>query len=533
MDSLNMHTHQQVRLTPARSRVMLVDDNVANLTAYKNMLKEIFEVYTLPSALRMFEVLEKVEPDLILLDIEMPGMNGYEAIAKLKRDKRYEAIPVIFLTSRTDEGSEMEGLNLGAIDYVYKPFSPPLLIQRIRNYLHIVEQRKQLEEHANSLMDNVEHRLEQISHLEIGLINTLAEMVEHRDGVTGGHVARTHKYMGILINALYEQGIYSNEIENWNIDMVLNAAKLHDVGKISTPDAILRKPGKLTDEEFAIMKEHAFVGEQIIIDIQNNTGRSDFLHHAKLIAGTHHEKWDGSGYPRNLVASEIPLEGRLMAIADVYDAMVSVRPYKKALSHKQAETAIIESSGSHFDPVLVGVFTLVKDQFASVADESITAIEEGTTDSQTAVLWQSAAGNAVASRLYSADDSKTLNNDNGRQVTGVLSADAASAASDAGAAATSSTSQATLEQASSVPSKSAAEAQVSSKQAALAQQANTNLPKETYGQTALLAEPSSRHAHSDINANSDINTHAAAEHGQTALLAKPSKDNSGEGQEAA
>lgn len=205
--------------------------------------------------------------------------------------------------------------------------------------------------------------------LQRAVLKTVSELVEFRDGNTGGHIERTRSYLGILIGALIKDDIYSQEIDAWDIWLVLNSAQLHDVGKIATPDSILKKPEKLTDEEFEQIKEHTVFGEKVIDKIAEHTSERTFLEYAKILVSTHHEKWDGSGYPRGLKGESIPLMGRLMAIADVYDALVSDRPYKKAFTHMQAVEIIAKSRGTHFDPVLVDVFVEVSDEFDKIAQE--------------------------------------------------------------------------------------------------------------------------------------------------------------------
>jgi len=352
-----------------RLKIMLVDDNMATLTAGKNMLKEQYEVFPVPSGAKLFELLEHVTPDLILLDVEMPEMNGYEVIEKLRSDDRFSNIPVIFLTSMSDEGSELEGLSRGAIDYVTKPFSAPLLLKRLENHLLMQAQTKELKDFNENLQMMVYNKTMQVSELQNTVLSTVAEMVEFRDEVTGGHVDRTQRYLKLLLDQLLKDHIYAEDIKDWDFTLLLPSAQLHDVGKIAISDTILNKPGKLTDEEFAIMKSHPIVGVDAIHRIEESTSENDFLHHAEIFAGSHHEKWDGSGYPYGLSGADIPLQGRLMAIADVYDALISVRPYKQPMSVEKARQIIEESSGSHFDPTLVRAFSAVADSFAAIAQE--------------------------------------------------------------------------------------------------------------------------------------------------------------------
>jgi len=355
-------------------KIIIVDDNAANLSVGRNLLKTYYEVYPAPSAAKLFNILERFIPDLILLDVNMPEMNGYEAIKIMKADPRFADIPVIFLTAKNDEESEMEGFDLGAADYVTKPFSGPLLLRRIASQLLIEQQRHDLlksqaalQDYADNLEIKVREKTAEVSKLQNAVIATVADLVEFRDKFTGGHTARTQLYLKELIDELLRGEEYTEEIVKWDMDFFLPSAQLHDVGKIAISDLILNKPAKLTPEEFEIMKSHVTVGVEAVKRIINETDENAFLHHALLFTGTHHEKWDGSGYPVGLKGNNIPLEGRLMAIADVYDALISERPYKKPFPHEKACEIIEEGAGSHFDPVLVDVFKRVKDKFENIA----------------------------------------------------------------------------------------------------------------------------------------------------------------------
>jgi putative two-component system response regulator len=359
-----------------RQVIFLVDDNMTNLTAGKTMLKDHYAVFSMSSGAKLFEILEKITPDLILLDIEMPEMNGYEALKKLKEKPKTKDIPVIFLTAKTDPGSELEGLSLGAIDYIAKPFSPPLLIKRLENHLLIRNQQMALKDYNDNLQKMVQKRTRQVVELQNSILNTVTEMVEFRDDVTGGHIERTQSYLKLLVDKLLQEKIYWEEVSTWNLEFLIPSAQLHDVGKIAISDAILNKPGKLTPEEFGIMKTHAAIGEVAIEGIMKTTTEKDFLHHAKIFAGTHHEKWDGSGYPRGLEKLNIPLQGRLMAIADVYDALIALRPYKQPLTTGEAERIILEGREKHFDPVLVDLFLDLAPLFAQVAEHCNAALQK-------------------------------------------------------------------------------------------------------------------------------------------------------------
>ena len=335
--------------------IFVVDDNSTNLTVAEDALADIYQVIALPSAAVMFKALDKFNPDLILLDIDMPDMNGFEAMEKLSADERYKNIPVIFLTGLNDSASEAHGIELGAVDFIMKPFSEPVLLNRIKNHLFI-------DDLIRKRTAQLEERTEQLEMLKNGLVFTMADLVENRDQNTGGHIDRTAVHMQVLVETMVEQGVYKDEMQSWDLDSVISSARLHDLGKIAIPDSILNKPGKLTDEEFDVMKTHSLEGERIINNAINRTGDAVFLKNAKIIAAHHHERWDGRGYPYALSGENIPLQGRIMAIIDVYDALVSERPYKKAFSHEKAMEIIMEESGTHFDPKIADVFNSVNEK---------------------------------------------------------------------------------------------------------------------------------------------------------------------------
>jgi putative two-component system response regulator len=345
-----------------KKMIVLVDDNLANLKIGNNLLEEKYTVATAPSAAKMFSLLKNNTPAIILLDIDMPEMTGYEALKMLKSNPETKSIPVIFLTAKSESEDELEGLSLGAIDYITKPFNPVLLLKRIEIHLLLEGQKKELQYFNENLQKMVEEKTESILNMQNALLKTMAELVEYRDDITGGHIERTQRGIKILLEEIGKGGIYREETKGWDVDLLLQSSQLHDVGKISISDSILKKPGKLTDEEFIEMKKHACFGEQIIEKIETLTKESKFLNYAKIFAASHHERWDGKGYPRGLKGNEIPLLGRIMAVADVYDALTSVRPYKKAFSHEEAVRIITEGKGTQFDPQLVEVFTRAAEQ---------------------------------------------------------------------------------------------------------------------------------------------------------------------------
>ena len=360
--------------------IFIVDDNDVNLSTAEKVLSKQYRTFTLPSASDMFELLNNITPDLILLDILMPQMNGFEAMQLLKGDGRYSDIPVIFLSGRNDAATEARGFEMGAVDFISKPFSEPVLLNRLRTHLEIEELI-----HERTAM--LRQRTQKLQVLKNSIVSVLATMVESRDKYTGKHIERTTKYIKILLEAMLERGVYANEISLWNIDdavspahlpaagntpitkdainleYIIASARLHDIGKITITDLILNKPGRLTPEEFELMKTHADKGEKIIDTIISESGNEAFLENAKLFAGYHHERWDGTGYPHGLKGADIPLQGRIMAVVDVYDALISDRSYKSTFTHEKAVEIIKESRGTHFDPKIVDVFLEVSDLF--------------------------------------------------------------------------------------------------------------------------------------------------------------------------
>ena len=338
-----------------KKTIFVVDDNDMNLVVAEEALSDQYRVLTLPSADKMFKLLEKIMPDLILLDIDMPVMDGFQTLQKLKTIDSCAKIPVIFLTGMTDSAVEARVFELGAVDFITKPFSAPVLRNRIRMHLNI-----------ESL---IRERTEKLEQLRNGLIYIIADLVESRDVSTGGHIERTAGYIRIMVNAIVSRGLYAEEMQDLDAEALVSSARLHDLGKIAIPDAVLNKLGSLTLEEFELMKTHTVVGEAVIDKILSRVGDDTFLRNAKLFASTHHERWDGTGYPRGLKGLEIPIQGRILAIVDVFDALTSDRQYKR----KQTEDDVIEiirsNRGKLFDPLLVDVFMDVIDDIRSARKE--------------------------------------------------------------------------------------------------------------------------------------------------------------------
>jgi putative two-component system response regulator len=350
-------------MSEERQKVILVDDNPINLKLARNTLMGKYDVFTVPSAEKLFQLLEKTLPDIILLDVMMPEMSGYEAIKVLKSNPRTAGIPVVFLTAKSDTNSELEGFLHGAVDYVSKPFSPQLLLKRVDVHVLVESQKKELKHINDNLQALVDEKTAEIQELQNAILGTMANLVEYRDDITGSHIERSGRLLESLVKEMLNQKVYDEVLETWELKLFLHSAQLHDVGKIAIRDEILMKPAALTKEEFDKMKEHTFFGEKIIEKIQERAKENAFLTHARIMAGTHHEKWDGSGYPKGMSGKDIPLQGRLMALVDVYDALISERPYKKAFPPEQALQIIVEGSGIQFDPALVKVFTSAAEHF--------------------------------------------------------------------------------------------------------------------------------------------------------------------------
>ncbi len=342
---------------------MIIDDNITNLQIARKALCDEYSVVLIKNGLMALSEIPNTKPDLILLDVEMPEISGFELIQKIKTElpEPYTSIPVIFLTAKDDGNSEFQGLNLGAVDYVRKPFSTALLNKRVE--LHL-----KLHDYNTDLKRMVKEQITHIEELQYAVVYSMSEMVEKRDHTTGGHICRTSQYLKALMQRLIEDSPYSKELLEVDINMYVHAAQMHDVGKISISDSILLKQGKLNNEEYDIMKQHTTFGYDIIKSSVKDVHNFAFLETAAIFAISHHEKWNGNGYPNGLKGEEIPLCGRIMAIADAYDAIISKRPYKDAIPHEKAVEIIVKESGEHFDPVVVEAFVAVANKFKEISE---------------------------------------------------------------------------------------------------------------------------------------------------------------------
>ena len=346
-----------------RKMIFLVDDSDTILTLSYSILSCQYRVVTFNSGTRLLKTLEKFKPNLIILDMEMPQMSGIEVIRMLKGSPVTADIPVIFMTSRNDEESELLGIDMGAHDYITKPISAPRLRKRVELCLMLEAKKQELINYNEKLEEIVAMRTESLVEMRNVVIETMSHLVERRDQFTGDHIERTKSYIRILFGAMKVKGVYTDELSQIEEPLALFSSQLHDVGKICVSDSILLKRGKLDADEFEKMKCHVEFGGQIIEHLKNKTSNSGFLDYAMTFALYHHEKWDGSGYPFELKGQGIPLLGRIMAIADVYDALISERSYKNAFPHSEAVEIILAESGKAFDPLLIELFNEIHMEF--------------------------------------------------------------------------------------------------------------------------------------------------------------------------
>ena len=337
--------------------ILVVDDDITSLKLAQKILDTEYRVAAVNNGEMVFQYLQNNTPDLILLDLNMPEIDGFEVIRRLKNDSRYVEIPVIFLTANQDSEIEAKCLESGAIDFVNKPFVPLVLKGRVKRVMELFSYRKQLEEMVQDQAEIISERTEQITHIQNAVIVGMATLIEERDNSTGRHVKSTQHYVEMLCNALKERGMYRDQLTDDYIAQTIKATPLHDVGKIKIPDAILQKRGKLTEEEYDIIKNHSKFGAEIIDGILGEVEDPDYLQIARDIALYHHERWDGSGYPEGLRGENIPLCARIMSIADVFDALYEERVYKKAIRPVHVTLSIIEDGrGTQFDPDIADVF---------------------------------------------------------------------------------------------------------------------------------------------------------------------------------
>lgn len=349
-----------------RRRILIVDDMPSNIKILNDILRTEYNISvatTGPEALNV--AAGQTPPDLILLDIMMPGMDGYEVCGQLKTNPQTQDIPVLFVTAMGEVEDETKGLALGAVDYITKPISPPIVKARINNHMR-------LKLHQDHLEELVQARTRELALTQDVTIHSLAGLAETRDNETGGHIMRTQHYVRSLAFQLSDHPSFEQFLDEATAELLFKSAPLHDIGKVGVPDAILLKPGSLTPNEFDVMKKHVVYGRDAILKAEKllkAQSSPSFLRLAREIAFTHHEKWDGSGYPQGLAGQEIPIPGRLMAVADVYDALVSKRVYKPALPRHKVMAVMIENRSRHFDPEVLDAFLVIEKVFRDIAME--------------------------------------------------------------------------------------------------------------------------------------------------------------------
>ncbi len=345
-----------------KPRVLIADDAPENIRLLVELLREDYAISVATTGRQALDAAARQpRPDVILLDVMMPEMDGYETCALLKQAPDTQDIPVLFITSLNDERSEAKGLELGAVDFITKPINPSLVKTRIRNQL-------ELKLHRDNLEQLVRLRTRELEETKDVAIESLASLVEYRDPETGSHILRTKSFVRLLAVHLARRPEFRAALSDEDIDLLHKSAPLHDIGKVGVPDAILNKPGRLTPEEFEIMKTHTTIGHRALERVETRLGSNSFFRYARQIAHSHHERWDGTGYPLGLKGADIPLSGRIMALADVYDALTSARVYKAAMPHHEAAALIHQGRGTHFDPDLVDAFAQLEDAFREICE---------------------------------------------------------------------------------------------------------------------------------------------------------------------
>jgi putative two-component system response regulator len=358
-----------VGMSHTHADILIVDDTPENLRVLEELLRS--EGYAARSVLDGVSALEEADaspPDLILLDIMMPSMDGFEVCRRLKQDPRLRNVPVIFLSALDAVSDKVKAFSLGAADYIAKPFQFPEVLVRVQNHLRLRRLQLELEAHNRRLVELVSEQVREISDSQMATIFALAKLAESRDGETGKHIERVQLYCKLLAATLAELPAYSGRIEESFIENMFLASPLHDIGKVGIRDHILLKQGELTPDEFEEMKRHTTLGAQTLEAVRTRYPRNEFLRLGIEIARCHHERWDGKGYPAGLAGNDIPLAARIMAVADSYDAARSRRCYKPALSHSECRKALVQRSGTYLDPDVLLAFEDVQGLFEDVAN---------------------------------------------------------------------------------------------------------------------------------------------------------------------
>ena len=363
---------ESISLT-TKPTILVVDDAPANLVLMSNLLSDEYKVKIANSGEKALKIAGSYSPpDLILLDIMMPALDGYEVCRQLKHAPKTMHIPVIFLTAKSEIEDELKGFALGAVDYITKPISPPIVMARVKNYLALKAMYSFLRDQNEFLEREVAKRTQEVSAIQDVTILAMTSLAETRDSDTGNHIRRTQFYVKALAEKLKDHPRFAWFLTDSNINMLFKSAPLHDIGKVGIQDHILLKPGKFDANEFEIMKTHTTLGRDAILHAETALGTCvEFLTMAKSIAYSHQEKWDGSGYPEGLAGDDIPIAARLMAVADVYDALISRRVYKEGMSHENAVQIMREGRGTHFDVHMLDAFLEIQDEFRAIASRFV------------------------------------------------------------------------------------------------------------------------------------------------------------------
>ena len=349
--------------------IMVVDDTPANLNILRLMLQgKGYRVLAFPSGPAALNAMVINPPDLIMLDVMMPEMSGFEVCERIKADETLKDIPVLFISALTEVADKVRAFAVGAVDYVTKPFSFEEVNARVDTHLRLRKMKLEMERHNLYLEELVNAQVREISDSQQATITAVSKLAEYRDDETGHHIERTRMFCRTIAEQLRRNTFYEDTISDAYLEDIFHAAPLHDIGKVGIADSILLKPGKLTPEEFEIMKTHSMIGANTLLTVSNKYPKNTFVNMGIAIARAHHEKWDGSGYPDGLAGEDIPLAGRIMALADVYDALRSKRPYKEPFSHEKSCAIILEGKGRHFDPAVIEAFEEVEDRFAQILE---------------------------------------------------------------------------------------------------------------------------------------------------------------------
>ncbi len=356
--------------------VLIVDDTEENVDLLVEALGDEYELSVAMDGYAALEIIKVNPPDIILLDVMMPGISGYEVCEKLKENDDTSGIPIIFLTAMTDIESKTKAFHAGAVDYITKPFDAMEVKARVNTHLSLRLAKIEISKQNKTLEEKVLERTEELSLTQEVTIEAMACLAEYRDPETGGHIKRTKNYVRVLAQKLRSIPKYADYLTDDVIDLMYKSAPLHDIGKVGIRDEVLLKPGRLTDKEFEEMKSHTVIGHNALYTASKKLGEHSFLKYSMDFAKYHQEKWDGSGYPDGLSGDKIPLVARIMAIADVYDALISKRVYKPPFTHEKAIGIIKENRGTHFDPEITDIFLENNELFREIAIEYADFAEE-------------------------------------------------------------------------------------------------------------------------------------------------------------